>query len=307
MQLFYSKYENTDMSATRQAWHEDSARFEIWAEHKLSCYEEAMRNSVVEIKDPTNLTLSERSALLQRLRKLNLVIYDCRSRDFTKNELKTLGSQLGLNRLDKNLLADSESISSVHIAESGAKTHYIPYTNKPLGWHTDGYYNHTDRMIRSFILHCVNPAVHGGANTFLDPEIIYLLLRRRNAEYAASLSRGDAFSVPANASESAELRPAYTGPVFSRDPINSCLHMRYTNRSRNISWNSAPAIVQAVAYLRLIIDQAADFTIAHKLESGQGVICNNVMHKRSDFKNGKAVEEQRFMYRARYYDRVLST
>ncbi|MDJ0957113.1 MAG: TauD/TfdA family dioxygenase [Arenicellales bacterium] len=285
----------------------DPEAFQFWSERKLSGYQETMRDVVVDIKDPTHLTLPERSALLERLRKLNVVVYRCQGRDFTKKDLKVLGLQLGLSRLDRNLCADGESISSVRVAESTAKTRYIPYTNQPLGWHTDGYYNNVDRTIRSFTLHCVHQAHSGGINTFLDPEIVYLLVKHRNAEYAASLTQPNVFSVPANIEDGRELRPLYTGPVFSIDPANGCLHMRYSARSRNISWNSATEIQEAVEYLKTVIEQAVEYAITHKLESGQGVICNNSLHKRTGFVNGSSVDTQRLLYRARYYDRVLGT
>ena len=73
----------------------------------------------------------------------------------------------GLSRLDQNLHADALSISSVQVAPEGDKSRYVPYTDRPLGWHTDGYYNAPDRAIRSFILHCIAPAPDGGENTLL--------------------------------------------------------------------------------------------------------------------------------------------
>lgn len=285
----------------------DPEAFKLWSDNKLSRYQETIQNVVVDIKDPTHLTLPERSALLERLRKLNVVIYQCRAKDFTKKDLKFLGLQLGLSRLDRNLCADGESISSVRVAESDLKTRYIPYTDQPLGWHTDGYYNNVDRAIRSFTLHCVHPARSGGINTFLDPEIVYLMVKNYSAEYAASLTKPDVFSVPANIEDGRELRPSYTGPVFAIDPTNGCLHMRYSARSRNISWNSRTEIQKASEYLKIAIDQAVDYTLTHKLESGQGVICNNILHNRTGFVNGTSADRQRLLYRVRYYDRVLGT
>ena len=153
--------------------------------------------------------------MLEHLRELNLVVYDCGDSDFNKEDLKVLGIQFGLIRLDKNVMADSASISSVCVADGNTGARYIPYTNRPLGWHTDGYYNDAIRTIRSFILHCVRPAPDGGTNTFLDPDIVYFLVEHHSAEFAASLARTDAFSVPANTGDNGELRPAFTGPVFS--------------------------------------------------------------------------------------------
>jgi hypothetical protein len=38
-----------------------------------------------------------------------------------------------------------------------------------------------------------------------------------------------------------------------------------------------------------------------KLEAGQGLLCNNVLHTRSGFNDG---EQSRLLYRARYFDRI---
>ena len=63
--------------------------------------------------------------------------------------------QFGLDRLDRNWLADDDGISSVTVAGDGGRGDYIPYTNRPIRWHTDGYYNPPERRIRAMVLHCV--------------------------------------------------------------------------------------------------------------------------------------------------------
>ncbi len=81
------------------------------------------------------------------------------------------------HRLDRNWLADDDGISSVTVPGEGGRGDYIPYTNRPIRWHTDGYYNPPERRIRAMVLHCVAPAASGGENALLDHEIAYLLLR----------------------------------------------------------------------------------------------------------------------------------
>lgn len=307
MKPFNVQTENVETPAALTGRPADSTRFHDWAEHRLSNYRQAMRDPIVSIRNPRHLSSSERTALLQKVLNLNLVVYECRARDVTRDDLRILGAELGLTRLDKNLMADSESISSISVSEAGTTEHYIPYTDHPLGWHTDGYYNQNARTIRSFILHCVNPAPRGGANAFLDPEVVYLLIRRQSDEFATSLTRGDVFSVPPNIRDGATLRPAFTGPVFSITPNTGRIHMRFTNRSQHIYWNPDPAVSRAVEFLKATIDRAESFKIRLKLQAGQGVICNNVLHSRSAFTNGESIEHQRLMYRARYYDRVADT
>ncbi len=274
---------------------------------KLAHYETMADDIAVEINNPQHLSLPERNALLQRIRQFNFVIYQSRPGSFNKNDLKALGMQLGLNRLDSNLCADAGSISSVQVAQQGLKPKYIPYTDRPLGWHTDGYYNDADKMIRSFILHCVNPAPKGGTNSFLDPEVVFLLLNDVDERLPAALSNPESFSIPPDSGQSPKRRVEQTGPVFTIDPASGSLHMRYTARQHNITWNPDPTIKEAVECLKEVIDGAAKYTLTHRLGAGQGIICNNVLHRRTGFTDGDANHQQRLIYRARYYDRVLGT
>ena len=100
----------------------------------------------------------------------------------------------------------------------------------------------------------------------------------------------------------------YSGkPVFGRDPISGALHMRYTARRHNIRWNPDPDVGIAADRLREVIASAAEYTVRHKLESGQGVICNNVLHARTGFVDGDTADRRRLMYRARYHRRIPDT
>ena len=73
-----------------------------------------------------------------------------------------------------------------------------PYTNRPLSWHTDGYYNAPEDRIRSFILHCCRNAERGGESALLDPEIAYIRLRDENPRFIAALMHDEAMTIPAN-------------------------------------------------------------------------------------------------------------
>lgn len=50
----------------------------------------------------------------------------------------------------------------------------------------------------------------------------------------------------------------------------------------------------------------SDWILRHRLQPGQGLICNNVLHNRTSFENGDA-DQQRLIFRGRYYDRLLDT
>jgi hypothetical protein len=202
------------------------------------------------------------------------------------------------------MLSDTDGITPLSVAEGGTRTRYIPYTNRPLAWHTDGYYNAPDAQVRAILLHCVHPAAEGGANALLDHEVAYILLRDADPAHIAALSRPDAMSIPGNAEEGQPPRPDSVGPVFSVMP-DGRLHMRYTRRKTNITWAPDPAVQAAVTALEAILDSDSPFILRHRLAAGQGLICANVLHNRSKFEDATDVDASaRLLYRARYHDPI---
>jgi hypothetical protein len=220
-----------------------------------------------------------------------------------KDLVRKLGEQLGLLRLDHNRGADDDAITSLKVRSDDAHRGYIPYSNRPIAWHTDGYYNPLDRQIRAMVLHCVHPAATGGANALLDHEIAYILLRDRNPEYIRALMHPQAMTIPANVVEGRELRAEQSGPVFSVQD-NGRLHMRYTDRKRNIVWRDDPLTTEAVACLKHILHGGSRWHFEARLEAGWGLVANNVLHTRTRFEDN---DRPRLLYRARYYDRLSDT
>ncbi|HEY5720072.1 MAG TPA: TauD/TfdA family dioxygenase, partial [Gammaproteobacteria bacterium] len=157
---------------------------------------------------------------------------------------------------------------------------------------------------RAFLLHCVRPAAEGGVNTLLDPEILYLRLRDENPEWVAALMHPRAMCIPAHVEDGVELRPQQYGPVFEVDAAGS-LHLRYTARTRSIAWRDDPATRAALARLEEMLASPLPEVFSHRLESGQGLLCNNVLHGRSAFRDGPG--PGRLLYRARFLQRVQGT
>jgi hypothetical protein len=215
---------------------------------------------------------------------------------------RELGRQFGLTRLDANWLAGEDGISEIKVSEGEARQLYIPYTDRPIKWHTDGYYNPPERLIHAMVLHCVRPAMHGGENRLLDHELAYLLLRDENPEHIRALMQPDAMLIPERTDEQGVARAAQAGPVFSLDG-NGNLHMRYTARTRSIAWKQDAAVLAAVAALeRLLAEDASQYILQALLEPGMGLLCNNVLHDRATFRDDPA--HPRLLYRARYLDRI---
>jgi len=276
-----------------------------WREEKLARYPVSMSALKVEIRDPRALTATERDALVTAIRRTNLVVYACGIHAAEPDILRALGRQLGLARLDRNFLADDDGLSRVTVAGEKRRGEFIPYTNRPIGWHTDGYYNPPERRIRAMLLHCVRPAAEGGENTLLDHEIAYLRLRDENPAHVRALMLPDALTIPAREDEDGIARPDETGPVFSVEPRSGALHMRYTARTKSIEWKRDAAVAAAVAALARVLATPSPHHHRITLQSGMGILCNNVLHERTGFVDDVAAP--RLLYRARYYDRVAGT
>jgi alpha-ketoglutarate-dependent taurine dioxygenase len=235
-----------------------------------------------------------------------MVIYASQTEAADEDMVRQLGSQFGLNSLDANWLADEDGITSVTVcAGDGQRQAYIPYTDRAIKWHTDGYYNPPGRQIRSMILHCVQSADQGGENRLMDHEIAYLMLRDSNADFIRALSAPDAMTIPERTDEQGVARAAQTGPVFSVDPASGDLHMRYTARTRSIVWQQDASTLAAVAALEELLATDLPHILRTRLEPGMGLLCNNVLHDRAEFSDTPG--QARLLYRARYHDRIAGT
>jgi hypothetical protein len=286
----------------------DNADYQRWRETKLSDYTGITASPVVQITDASELASHEYEEILTRCRKSNMAIYQVDAgTDTDKQAIRALGQQFGLERLDMNLRADEDSITSLRIVEAGSGTHYIPYTNRPLNWHTDGYYNRPEEQVRGIVMHCVSTSASGGDNLFLDHEIAYLKLRDENPDFIAALMQPDAMTIPANIEDNIEIRTAQTGPVFSVSSDTGALHMRYTARTRSIEWKDDRNTRLAAGFLSELLASDSPYIIRHRLQAGQGIICNNVLHKREAFDDDATTGQQRLLYRARYHDRISGT
>lgn len=286
---------------------ENEAAYRAWRETKLADYPTMAAQLIVDIADPTRLTDGEYQALLQRLRKTNMAIYRTGlGNNPDKDYPRALAERFGLTHLDSNLLADDDGMTSITVNPEGEHPRYIPYTNRPINWHCDGYYNTGEHQIRGMLLHCVQPAAEGGDNQLLDHEIAYLQLRDENPEYIRTLMAPDVMTIPPGKDGEGGERGSSVGPVFSIHQATGALHMRYTARKRNIEWKDHAATAAALAALERILDEGNPYIFRARLESGMGLICNNVLHTRDGF-NDLPGRPKRLLYRARYFDRIRET
>ena len=284
----------------------NQSAYQHWREQKLERIPTSVEDLVIEVNDPRNLTKNERAELLLMCQRANMVIYAARQHSEDKDIARKVGAQFGLKNLDANWLAGEDGISEIKVSSESDQTRqaYIPYTNKPIKWHTDGYYNTAEHRIRGMLLHCVRSAATGGDNRLMDYEMVYLLMRDENPEFIRALSAPDVMTIPARTDDDGVARPEQSGPVFSTDEHGK-LHMRYTARTRSIEWKQDELSRDAVASLEKLLASDSQYIYRARLEQGMGLLCNNVLHDRSPFTDNPA--SPRLLYRARYYDRIAGS
>lgn len=276
-----------------------------WRDRKLAQAPQRLEDLIVEVRDPRRLSEAERDAILDRCRRANMAVYATALGDDPDKAIpRRLGEQLGLGRLDRNPGADEDAVTALSVRSDAFHRGYIPYTDRPLAWHTDGYYNAPERQISAFILHCVRPASAGGVNGLIDPEMLYIRLRERDPAHIRALTNPAAMRIPPNLVDGVELRPARIGPVF-RGGERGHLALRYSDRRRNIEWQDDAATQAAVAAIREFLDDPLTPRFEARLASGEGLVCNNVLHNRSRFED--EIGQARLLYRARYYRRIGAT
>ncbi|MCB1869040.1 MAG: TauD/TfdA family dioxygenase [Gammaproteobacteria bacterium] len=285
---------------------ENREGYQAWRERKLENYPGSLDDLVVEIGDPRQLTESQFRALLDRCRKANMAIYVGTTGQDPDPEIPlTISRRFGVCGLNHNWLADDTGLTSLKVVNDGTRQHYIPYTNRAIKWHTDGYYNTPERQIHSLMLHCVQSAASGGENALMDHEVAYILLRDENPDYIRAFMQPDAMTIPPRMDEKGETaRRVETGPVFSITPSGD-LHMRYSMRQRNVIWADDPLTGEARACLQQLLESDLPYIHRGRLEPGMGLIGNNVLHDRSAFNDDEVHE--RHLYRARYFERLAGT
>ena len=280
-----------------------------WRTAKISRYPRTAAELRVPIRNLGEPTEEELQQLHATIARANMAIYVTEpitaeaEIPLHRQRLSQFLAHLGLASVESHRSAEADGFVTIAVSDAPAKRGFIPYTARPLNWHTDGYYAPPEDPIRSFLLHCVRAAARGGENALLDSEIIYLRLRDADPRWLAALMHPEAMTIPAAFEEDGSERPERIGPVFAVDSRDGSLITRYTARGRNIAWRNTPETRDAVAFLEhLLKDEAEPLIIKATLAPGEGLICNNVLHTRTAFDEAEGI--RRLLYRARFARRI---
>ena len=265
---------------------------------RLDDYRAVIASPPVDIVDPTTLNHQELAKLRERVAVANFAHYRC-AQAVNDTAVLALCHQVGLKNLHQSVV--TAGLTKIEVSP-GSKARYIPYTNSELNWHTDGYYYPETYPVRAMLLHCVRPALEGGATELINHEIVYALLAQTNPDYVAALSQADVMTIPANSQAPDGPRQAQSGPVFWQDPGR--IYMRYTTRRHNIQWRQDPLSNEAVEALAEILRQRTDLVFHRQLGPSEGVLSNNTPHRREPFQDSTERGRGRLFYRGRFHDNI---
>ena len=284
------------------------AAYRRWADAKRRGYDLRARDDfplLVDIDADGGIDDAALAMIRDHVDRYNFALYRFREESSDHLEaVKRIGRRMGLKDLDRNLCAPEDRITRLAVKPvEGAR--YIPYTNKPIGWHTDGYYNPRHQRVLAMVLHCQNPAAEGGANQLLDHDMAYIHLRDQDPAFVEALSQPQAMCIPPNVVDGEELRPQTCSAVFLTEREEGqapALAMRFSKRKHNIIWAGDSRTQEALHCLFEFLESDSPWHVEYRLNAGEGVINNNVLHTRSGFRDDAA--SPRIYYRARYYNRI---
>jgi len=280
------------------------ANYQQWKKIRLESYPRQAEELLVEIDSLADISAAGHAAIVASCRRANMAVYRCRDTFVDRAAVCAFASGFGLTRLDHHLCVNADGVSELSVATKGVRSDYVPYSNRGLSWHTDGYYNEQSRQVRAIVLHCAQTAESGGENVLLDSDIAYILLRDKDPRFIAAFEHPECMTIPANMGAEGEIRAAVSGPVFSY-AAGGAIHMRFSARKKNIQWRDDSATQDARAYLAEILADENGPVLRYRLQPGEGLICNNVLHNRTSFEDG--AEHKRLLYRARFFDRIESS
>jgi hypothetical protein len=279
-----------------------AADYGAWRAEKLRAAERGAP-TFVEIGDLGNPNAAEIGALKTACEASNMAFFRARpdpEDSETRKSLARFVRAAGLHEYESHRSGDHDGVVSIEVTQQPRKAGFIPYSDLPINWHTDGYYAYRspDRMIRAMALYCVRNAASGGENGFFDPDIAYIRLRDADPRFIEALSHPQALTIPDFGEESGG-HGAVAGPVFAVS--GGRLAMRFTIRKRNVIWREDPMLDAARGKLSEIL--ASDPLVVHaRLSPGEGILCNNVLHDRTGFVDRQS--RGRLLLRVRSYDVV---
>ncbi len=276
--------------------------YKYWRDNKLENASSSIQDCIVEISNPENLSSSEKSKIKSLCDNNNFALFTIPKQDDYQDTINSINHQFDLDEFDEHLYVGDKGLASIANTKNKQQGEFIPYTNKAIGWHSDGYYNSYKKRIRAFSLFCASPAKAGGSNSWIDPHMIYIHLYEDNPDMVKALTNNKAMTIPEHKIDGLVRREISIGPIFFIDDMTNELYIRYTQRKKNIEFANSTEVRQAVEILDNFLASNSIYHFNHTMQEAQGMLCNNVLHNRSGFTDDP--NKPRLMLRGRFFSRI---
>lgn len=276
---------------------DSSDDYQKWRDEKLAAYPRNLGDLVVELGDMTAITDAEKAKIMERVELANMCVYTAGKAELSMDSLLSLGKQLGVSDTDKS----RRHSNSDELTNSGILNQAIPFTTRHVRWHTDATYYGSNKTIQALFLLCQRPAIEGGSNKVLDHEIMYILLRDKNPEALRVLMSKDCFKY--KNPKTGEIDDHLGGKVFWTNPDGYLCH-RFSFRKMDMAWSEDSDVRAAQDELESLMLNESGYVIEGRLESGLGLVSNNVLHTREKLVDSEDPSNKRLLFRTRFYDRV---
>ena len=270
-----------------------SKDFIEWAANKELNIPLNINDLKVNLRDINHVSKTEISQIKEKLTKYNCCIYISDSNLKEDANIMKFAMSLGMRTFDSHNV-DESNISTISADKTENNTRYIPYTNKALNWHTDGYYD--SKPIFSWLLHCVEPALSGGENFLLDHELAIREYILKHDDISCLMSN-NAFSIPEDKVAEREVTSNY---VCDMNNEYKKLHMNFSMRKENIKIDkdSESAVTKLI---KIIKEDCKKYHLTYKLSKSEGIVTNNILHGRNSFKDGPTMRK---ILRIRSHERL---
>jgi len=197
-----------------------------------------------------------------------------------RSQVTAFVHSLGLHRSDQGVIADDDALTLLEHSADSQLARFPPFSNRPLNWHTDGYYNEL---------------------TLLDPELLLIAIYEHDKTIIDYLCEPDSMMLPGSDDQYGHRRPDTAVPVFFVHE-DGLLGMRFTTRSRNIRWKNSNTRAAATRVVE-IIESIPQHLTHLRLKRCEGIVTRNILHQRSGYVDMPA-SNRRQMLRGRYLDKL---
>mgnify|MGYP001063166328 CR=1 FL=1 len=99
------------------------------------------------------------------------------------------------------------------------------------------------------------------------------------------------------------VHPERGGKVFWTNPDGYLCH-RFSFRKMDMAWSEDSDVRAARDELESLMLNESEYVIEGRLESGLGLVSNNVLHTREKLVDSEDPSNKRLLFRTRFYDRV---